>query len=88
MHVLDCQDGVRRCVRIGEMSSCLFVFVCQMWTWSEVIQTSVWLARRAWHRTCCVSPSLCLVMGGFVDRIADENAYVVDIAKGTAQLVT
>ena len=58
------------------MSSCLPVFMYKVWTWSEVIHSEIlmWLAGRAYHTTCCVSPFLCVVMGGFVE--GDDPAYI------------
>ena len=71
------------------MPSCLPVLVCQVWTWSEVIHSGMWLAGRVGHTTCCVSPSLCVVMGGWVEgRHPDGDGYVVDIERGTAHRVS
>ena len=71
------------------MSSCLPVFLCQVWTWSEVIHSEMWPKGRAFHTTCCVSPSLCVVMGGwFEGGDPDGDAYVVDIERGTTHRVS
>ena len=72
----------------AKMSSNLPVFVCQVWTWSEVIHTALWLAGRAYHTTCCVSPSLCVIMGGWVEGCPDGDGYVVDIERGAVYQVS
>ena len=71
------------------MSSRVPVFVCQVWTWSEVIHSEMWLAGRSYHTTCCVSPSLCVVMGGKVKGgHLDGDAYVFDTERGIAHRVS
>ena len=54
-----------------------------------MIHSEMWPAGRAYHTTCCVSPSLCVVMGGRV-KGGDPHgdAYVVDIERGTAHRVS
>ena len=46
-------------------------------------------SRSAYHTTCCVSSSLCVVMGGCIEGgDPDGDAYVVDIERGTADRVS
>ena len=50
-----------------------------------MIHSVMWPAGRAYHTTCFVSPSLCVVMGGWVaGGHLDDDAYVIDIERGTA----
>ena len=58
----------------------------------------MWPSGRAYHTTCCVSPSLCVVIGGWVEResedsdgvtkATDSDAYVIDMKRGTAHKVS
>ena len=88
MHVLDCGGGVRGYVHLSCCKLSHVVFLCQAWTWSEVIRSEMWPEGRALHATCCVSPFLCVFMGGFVQGRPDGDAYIVDIGRGTAHRVS
>ena len=51
-------------------------------------QNGLWPEGRIFHTTCCVYPSLCIVIGGWVDGRPDGDAYVVDVERGTAHRVS